>query len=298
MFRNPQIDELRAFNRTVTERIGVLEDHYLARDRSLGLDRLLWEIGQNGADVRELRERLGLDSGYLSRLLRALEREGLVTTVASPDDTRVRRASLTVEGRKEVGTLDDLSDELVGAILAPLSEPQRQQLVAAAATVRRLFTASAVTIGPVDPDSREAQYAVGEYFAVLAERFEDGFEARTTRQATADEMRPPAGQFLLASLKGRTVGCVGLKLHRPDPAEIKRLWVSERVRGMGVGRRLLQAVENAALDMGAAAVRLDTNRSLTEAIQLYRSSGYQEIAAFNDEPYAHFWFQKILVPSA
>lgn len=286
--------ELRAFNRLVTERIGALEDHYLDRGRSLALDRLLWEVGEAGAEVRELRARLGLDSGYLSRMLRALEHEGLVVTRTSGEDSRVRRVQLTDAGRAEIGILDRLSDDLVDAILAPLTPRQRAELVDATATARRLLTASAIEIAPADPDDAAAQYAIAQYYSVLAQRFESGFDAGTTRPAPADALRPPAGRFLVATLRGAVVGCVGLKLHADGVGEIKRLWVAPATRGMGLGRRLLTAIEDAARDAGARVARLDTNRALTEAIELYRSSGYVEIPAFNDEPYAHHWFQKRL----
>lgn len=286
--------ELRAFNRTVTERIGVLEDQYLDRGRSLALDRLLWEIGTDGAEVRELRTRLGLDSGYLSRMLRALEHEGLIVTVASGDDSRVRRAEITDAGRTEIGILDRLSDDLADAILEPLTPGQREELLAAAATTRRLLTASAIEISPTDPDGPAARQAIAQYYTVLAERFELGFDPATTRPAPADALRPPAGLFLVATLKGSVVGCVGVKLHPGGIGEIKRLWVAPDTRGMGLGRRLLTAIEDAARDAGSTVTRLDTNRTLTEAIQLYRSAGYVEIPAFNDEPYAHHWFEKRL----
>ena len=89
------IATVRAFNRIVTETVGALNETYLARGRSLGASRLLWEIGERGADVRELRARLGLDSGYLSRLLRGLESEGLVVVAGANRDARVRRVTLT-----------------------------------------------------------------------------------------------------------------------------------------------------------------------------------------------------------
>lgn len=289
------IATLRAFNRTVTERIGALEDHYLDRGRSLALDRLLWEIGDVGADVRELRGRLGLDSGYLSRLLRALEAEGLVQTVTSDDDSRVRRAVATDAGRAEIAILDERSDDLAGAILAPLDEAQREQLAEAAQTVRRLLAASAIEIIDADPDSPEGRFAIGEYFGVLAERFHLGFDPAVTRPAAGASMRAPAGRFLLAMLNGRPVGCVGVKLHPEGIGEIKRLWVDASMRGTGLGRRLLGAIEEAARAAGATRVRLDTNRTLTEAIRLYRRAGYAEIPPFNDEPYAHHWFEKHLV---
>ena len=95
------IDRVRAFNRTVTARIGALEDEYLGSARSLGASRVLWEVRDEGVDVREIRERLQLDSGYLSRLLRALEREGLVGLEASAADSRVRTARTTAAGRAE-----------------------------------------------------------------------------------------------------------------------------------------------------------------------------------------------------
>ena len=168
MRRDPRIAEIRAFHRTVTERIGALEEHYLASGRSLALDRLIWEIGSEGAEIRELRERLGLDSGYLSRQLRLLEADGLVMTGISSADSRVRRASLTPRGAAERAVLDERSDELVAAILGPLSEEQRTALAEAAAVVRRLFTASAVEIAPADPDSPAARTAISSYFAELA----------------------------------------------------------------------------------------------------------------------------------
>lgn len=294
--RTDRISALRAFNRTVTERIGVLEDHYLDRGRSLALDRLLWEIGVAGADVRELRARLDLDSGYLSRMLRSLETEGLVETVASDEDSRVRRAVPTDAGRAEISVLDELSDELADAILSPLAERRQRELVDAASRVQRLFTASAIEIGEADPDSAEGRFAIGEYFAVLAERFDVVFDPAVTRPTPGDSMRPPAGRFLLATLKGAPVGCVGVKLHPDGVGEIKRLWVARQVRGTGLGRRLLARIEEVARDAGARLVRLDTNRNLTEAIRLYRTAGYTEIPAFNDEPYAHHWFEKHLTP--
>src|SRR4051794_27009578 len=110
---------VRSFNRTVTQRVGALNDHYLARDRPLGAARLLWEIGPAGCDVRTLRSRLGLDSGYLSRLLRSLEASGLVTVGPSNGDKRIRRAILTRKGRAEVRLLDQRSDALARSMLEP-----------------------------------------------------------------------------------------------------------------------------------------------------------------------------------
>jgi DNA-binding MarR family transcriptional regulator/ribosomal protein S18 acetylase RimI-like enzyme len=286
--------QVRSFNRLVTERVGALEERYLARGRPLGEARLLWEIGVEGCEVRELRTRLGLDSGYLSRLLRSLEADGLADVVPSEHDHRVRTARLTKAGRAERELLDRRSDQLASSMLAPLSERQRERLVAAMAEVELLLTASLVEIRVVDPGSRDAQHCLREYVAELGRRFEAGFDPALSISAEVDELRPPAGLFLLATLRGEPVGCGALKLHGAEPAEIKRMWVAGSVRGLGVGRRLLGELESEARAAGAHTVRLETNKTLTEAIGLYRSAGYREVEPFNDERYAHHWFAKHL----
>jgi ribosomal protein S18 acetylase RimI-like enzyme len=102
--------------------------------------------------------------------------------------------------------------------------------------------------------------------------------------------------LLVATLRSEPVGCGALKLHDDAPAEIKRMWVDRSARGLGLGRRLLSELEAYATEHGADAVRLETNRTLTEAIALYRSAGYVEVEPFNDEAYAHHWFEKKITP--
>ncbi|SFJ38834.1 DNA-binding transcriptional regulator, MarR family [Amycolatopsis sacchari] len=292
------MDELavvRRFNRTVTQRVGALNDAYLSRDRPLGQARVLWEIGPNGCDVRVLRERLDLDSGYLSRLLRALEHAGLVVVGPSDGDGRARTARLTRRGRAEREALDTRSDELAASILAPLSERQRTRLVEAMAEVERLLTASTVEVAAVDPGGPAAQKCLAAYFAEIGERFDDGFEH--ARSLTPDEtvMAPPDGLFLVATLHGEPVGCGGFVVQDDGAsAYLKRMWVSSAVRGLGLGRRLLAELERRAAAGGARRARLETNRALREAMGLYRAAGYEEVAPFNDEPYAHHWFEKEL----
>jgi DNA-binding MarR family transcriptional regulator/GNAT superfamily N-acetyltransferase len=290
------LGQVRRFNRLVTQRVGALEDHYLGRDRALGAARVLWEIGAQGCEVRSLRSRLGLDSGYLSRLLRSLEADGLVALAASEHDRRVRTAVLTSKGSAEIATLDRRSDELARSLLAPLNDAQRERLASAMGVVERLLTAAMVQIEAVDPAHPHARYGVGEYFAELDRRFENGFDPSVSISADDDELRPPAGVVLVASLRSEPIGCGALKFHRGRPTELKRMWVAPTARGLGVGRRLLAELESEASRHGARTIRLETNRSLTEAIALYRSSGYEEVEAFNDEPYAHHWFEKRLSP--
>ncbi|HEY0782058.1 MAG TPA: GNAT family N-acetyltransferase, partial [Thermoanaerobaculia bacterium] len=132
------------------------------------------------------------------------------------------------------------------------------------------------------------------YFRELDQRFDAGFDPARTISAEDDELRLPAGLILVARLRGEPIGCGALKLHGRAPAEIKRMWVSASTRGLGIGRRLLAELERRAADHGVRKVRLETNRSLVEAIAMYRAAGYAEVPAFNDEPYAHHWFEKRL----
>jgi DNA-binding MarR family transcriptional regulator len=287
------VAQVRRFNRTVTQRIGVLNESYLASDRSLGQNRLLWEIGVDGCDVRSLRERLDLDSGYVSRLLRALEAAGHVIVEQSPADGRIRFARLTPTGRRELAALDRRSDDAAAAILQPLNARQRNELVSAMAEVERLLIASTVEVRQCDPRHRDARFCLQTYYDELAVRFEGGYDP--ARSPVADvEMTPPAGLLLVASLHGEPVGCGALIFHPDAVGLVKRMWVAPSVRGLGLGRRLLHELENRARAEGLRLMRLETRDELSEAIRMYQTSGYREVAPFNDEPYAHHWFEKSL----
>jgi len=302
-----QIAAVRRFNRSVTQRVGALDDRYMARDRPLGQARLLWEIGPAGAEVAALRGRLGLDSGYLSRLLRALEADGLVTVEPSSDaappagappagDGRLRTAHLTDAGRREWAELDRRSDDLARSLLEPLAPSQQAELVTAMARVERLLVASGVVLAPCPPGAPQARACLRAYAREIAERFDGGFDPALSNPVPDEELLPPRGTLLVATLGSEPVGCGAVKLHPGAPAELKRVWVAPGVRGLGVGRRILTALERHAAEHGWTAVRLDTNRSLTEAMALYRSAGYVEIPAYNTERYAHHWFEKHLRP--
>ena len=289
-----RVEQVRRFNRTVTQRVGALSDRFLARDRPLGEARLLWEIGTEGCEVRALRNRLGLDSGHTSRLLRALEAAGLVRLASSPSDRRIRVACLTPAGHAERAVLDERSHDLATSMLAPLDGEQREQLVDAMRTVERLLTIGAVELRQVDPTHPDARQCFRAYFADLDSRSELGFDPDAGISAEPHELTPPAGALLIAYLHAEPVGCGAVKHHPGAPSEIKRMWVSASARGLGIGRRLLTELEARAARSGASVARLETNRALVEAIALYRSAGYREVPAFNDEPFADHWFEKRL----
>jgi len=295
---NPAIDQVRRFNRTVAEGIGALEDHFLGRSRPLGEARLLWEIGPEGADVRDLRGRLGLDSGYVSRLLRSLESQRLISVRVNTGDRRIRRAMLTKRGLAERRELDDRSDAVAVRMLEPLTEKQRETFLSAVAEVERLLHASMVRFDVEDPATAASRWCLSQYFSELNDRFEIGFDPARSLYSDTRVFARPSGAFVVAKMRGRPVGCGAVKFKGKQPAEFKRMWIAKDARGLGLGKRLLVELENHARNAGAPAVRLETNRTLTEAIAMYRKAGYVEIEPFNDELYAHHWFERKLEPRA
>jgi DNA-binding MarR family transcriptional regulator/GNAT superfamily N-acetyltransferase len=288
------VAHVRSFNRVVTQRIGALDDDYLGRRRPLNQNRVLWEIGAAGCEVRSLRARLGLDAGHASRLLRALEGAGLITVTPSQRDRRVREARLTKLGRSELALLSHRSDELASSILAPLRPAEREELIGAMRTVKRLLTAGEIEIRRVDPAGEDAQHCLAAYVAELNRRAERPFVPGQGPSAEPHEMTPPAGLFLVAYRRGDAVGCGGVKHHPVDASEIKRMWVAENARGLGIGRRLLAELEADAVRSGASTAHIETSAALVEAMTLYESTGYVEVAPFNDEPFADHWYEKVL----
>lgn len=286
---------LRRFNRSYAQRIGVLAESYLGTGRSLGPSRLLFEIGADGAVVADLRRRLGLDSGYLSRLLRTLEADGLVTVAEDAVDGRRRVVRLTAAGRREWRRLDRRSDQVVERLIASLTPRQRAELVAALETAERLLGIGAASFEIVDPRSAVARSAVGRYFAELDARFPAGFDPEAGgAERDAAAMRAPSGAFVVVLLDGQVIGCGGVQRIDEHTAEIKRMWIDAGWRGSGLGRRLLTRLEEVAGELGHTRVVLDTNATLTEAIAMYERAGYAAIERYNDNPYAHRWFEKSL----
>jgi len=286
------VARVRRFNRAVTVEVGALDTSFLGRGRPLGAARILNSVGRGITDVGRLRESLGLDSGLASRLLRALEEEGLVETVAHPEDARRRVVQLTGAGRREFRAYEKLSDARADAILA--RHPHPDELLAAMDLIACALQRDRIVIEQADPRSEPARTCLQAYYDELARRFAHGFDVKLSRDPDAHDMIRPRGAFLLAWSDGLPVGCVGLKGARAQPAEVKRLWVSPAARGLGLARRLMSAVEDAARALSITVLRLDTNSALPEAIELYRKTGWVEIPRFNDDPYPDAFFEKRL----
>ncbi|GAA4372112.1 helix-turn-helix domain-containing GNAT family N-acetyltransferase [Nocardioides caricicola] len=283
---DPDTATLRRFNRTYTQRIGALDESFLGTGRPLGVTRLLFEIGYDGATVRELRDRLDLDSGYLTRLLRRLGDDGLVEVHPDPADRRRKVATLTAAGQRAWRDLDDRSEELARAIVGPLTPRQRERLTEALSTADLLVRAATVHLREVSPTDPVAREAVQRYFDELERRFPDGFDPGEPDHR---------GTFLLASSDGQPVAYGGVQQLSDETGEIKRMWVADDWRGAGLGARMLRELESLAARLGHTRVVLDTNGTLREAIAMYGRAGYTAVERYNDNPYAEHWFAKELM---
>ena len=284
------VEVIRTFNRFYTQRIGALSEQHLGLGVSLGLGRVLFEVGQlEPVDATALQRHLSLDAGDLSRRLHELERRGLISRKPSKADRRRKPVRLTAKGQKLIEKIDAASDAEVERSLARLSPEQVDRVQAAMLELQRLL-GDELQVGAVDPASADAQLCLNAYFAELERRFPEGFDPGQSVSAEPDEL----AVFLLLRGNGRPRGCGAVKVLAPGVGELKRMWIHPELRGRGVGKRLLGALEGAARKQNLTVLRLDTSAHLPEAIALYRSAGYREIPAYNDNPYAAHWFEKRL----
>ncbi len=292
---------LRHFNRTFTPRIGVLDESFLGTGLPFAAARLLFEIGLAPVTVHELRRRLGADSGYVSRLLRRLEDDDLIRVADDPTDGRRRIAALTDAGRLAWNDLDGRSDEIARRLVDRLTADQHDQLRDALTRADRLLRLAAVTLNEVAPGGAEAMTAMRAYVVELDQRFPERFDIGTGfDDDEIAQMTGPSGTFIVvadrhASDDGTSVlGCGGLRRLDDTTAEIKRMWVHPSIRGLGLGRQLLDRLEIAARQLGYQSVALDTHATLDSAIAMYETAGYLRVDRYNDNPYAHLFFRREL----
>jgi len=286
------IQRIRRFNRAVTSDVGALDGSFLGLGRPLGPARVLNAIGHGRGDVGEIRDYLGLDSGLMSRLLRGLEAEGLITTRPAPGDSRRRIARLTPAGQGAFADYERLSNAQAEAMLT--RHPRPQAILDAMDLIATALAPDRIGIMETDPRSADAAHCLRQYYNELERRFDRGFDVNLSRDPDAADMTRPRGVFLVAVSDGLALGCVGLKGGGGPVAEIKRLWVSPAARGLHLATRLMTRAEEAARGLGIETLRLDTNSALPEAAALYHKTGWTEIDRFNDDPYPDMFFEKRL----
>lgn len=286
------IARIRRFNRAVTRETGALDQSFLGRGRPLGPARVLHAIGHHSGQLDAIRTYLDLDKALLSRFLKSLGQEGLITLSTDPADGRRKRATLTPAGQAELAAYDALSDARADALLA--RHPKPEALLAAMDLVASALGQDHTELLELDPRDPRAIACLTEYYAELASRLRTGFDVKLSADPEATDMLRPRGAFLVAMSDGLPLGCVGLKGTDKGYAEIKRLWVSPAARGMGMAKRLMAAIEHTARDLGIPLLRLDTNSALPEAVAMYQTAGWTQIDRFNDDPYPDYFFEKRL----
>ena len=287
------IARLRRFNRAVTREVGALDTSFLGRGRPLGMARVLQLVRPEGTDVALIRDRLALDSGLMSRFLRALEREGLIATATDLADRRRRIARLTDSGAREMAAYDRIGRDSAARLISRAGS-RADEVVAAMDLIATLLNRDQLEIRPADPDSAEVGFCWQSYFEELLARVPAARSGTfTLPDPGADSYRPPEGRCLVAWSDDLPVGCVALRPLEATTAEVKRLWVHDSARGQGLARRLMQAIEDEARGMGLALLKLDTNSALSEALTLYRATGWRETAPYTGAP-ADIWLEKAL----
>lgn len=285
------IARLRRFNRAVTREVGALDSSYLGRGRPLGAARVLQLVKPQGTDIAEIRTRLDLDSGLLSRLLRSLEAEGLLQLVPDPGDRRRRTAQLTAAGQAEMAAYDALGYQRAAETLARAGSRQ-QAVIDAMDLIATTLLQDQLELRDADPNDPAAIACLAAYYRLLTEKI-PGVTADMLALPLGDpdSYRAPHGVFLIAWSDDLPVGCVSLRPLETGTAEVKRLWVAPAARGMGLARRLMTALESRARQIGYTQLKLDSNSILSEAIALYRRNGWADTAAYTGFP-ADIWLAK------
>jgi DNA-binding MarR family transcriptional regulator/N-acetylglutamate synthase-like GNAT family acetyltransferase len=287
-----QADVVRQFNRFYTVHLGLLRGRYLDTDYSLSEGRIMYELSQNpGCTANQLRHKLDLDAGYMSRLIRSLTERGLIQGVRSDLDKRATLLKLTALGQTTVADINRLASAETVRMLHQLGESQRTQLLEAMSKVQQILSQSATRIlRATTAHLKDARHLLHEYFDVI------GVVLRDDDAAIRAFLNDASSAMWIAYVEGEPAACVAM---RPLPeiagaAECKRLYVADKYRRRGLAEALMQALETHAAKAGLDAVYLDTKDDLIGAIKLYEQLGYERCERYNDNPQATIFMRKRL----
>jgi DNA-binding MarR family transcriptional regulator/GNAT superfamily N-acetyltransferase len=289
-----QVSAIREFNRFYTARLGLLRRRHLDGEFSLTEARTLYEIGSSPSmTASDLRRRLELDAGYISRLLSALTRRKLIRQSSSGRDGRERLLTLTASGKRKVARLNEQSARQIRQLLSSLNESERNTLVRSLTTVRGLLRNhphTAVRIERLAELNEAALQLLNEYYEAVHVVQRD--KPQAVRRLMADD----SSGFWMAYLDDKPAGCVVLRrlASIPHAGECKRLYVRPEARGRGIAENLMDALEAFAWHQGMRWIYLDSYDDLKAAIGLYRKRGYVECERYNDNPQATVFLRKEL----
>lgn len=290
-----RIEAVRRFNRFYTRQIGVLEDGFLRSPFSLAQARVIYELAHHEqATATRLARELGLDPGYLSRLLRGLAEQGLVSKRSSEEDRRKNLLSLTEKGQRAFAELNAASRSDIEAILGELPAPEQERLVAAMRTIQEVLNAAPEHRVPYmlrPPHSGDMGWVVQRHGVLYNQEYgwNQEFEGLVAR-VIADFVRsydPERERCWIAERLGENVGCVFLVRHpeRDGVARLRLLLVEPKARGLGIGTRLVRECTRFARQAGYHTITLWTNSVLDSARRIYEREGYRLV---KEEPHQSF----------
>jgi DNA-binding MarR family transcriptional regulator/GNAT superfamily N-acetyltransferase len=288
-----RVAAVRRFSRFYTRRIGVLQEGLLASPFSLAEGRVLYELAQRPAiAARDLARELGMDSGYLSRILRAFAARGLVLRTTSADDARERPLSLSAAGRRAFAALDKRSAQEVAALLEPLSDTDQARVTGAMAAIEGLLDPAAAPAAPFVLRTHrpgDMGWVVQAHGELYAREFgwDERFEALVAHIAAEfiEKLDPARERCWIAERDGERVGSVFVVRKSATVAKLRLLIVDPKARGAGLGRHLVAECIRFARDCGYRTLTLWTQENLRAARQIYATAGFRLGAR---EPHALF----------
>jgi DNA-binding MarR family transcriptional regulator/GNAT superfamily N-acetyltransferase len=293
------VADIRAFNRRYTKWIGALDRHHLGSDYSLAEVRVLYEIGHRPSIMaRDIAEQLGLDAGYLSRLVARFDKAGLIERRMSDKDGRAVALSLTAKGRRLFDDLDRMAADRMSSAIATLDEGQRARLTSAMGVVGQLIgapqSAPSSQVSLRQPRAGDYGWAIERHGVIYDAEFGWGpeFEGLVAELfgKFARKHDPNRERCWIAELDGERVGCVFVVEREPAIAQLRCLLVEPKARGHGVGSKLVHACVDFARLAGYERMMLWTNKGLDSARRIYESVGFKLIA---EQPHRDFGPQLI-----
>ena len=287
-----QISAVRAFNRFYTHKLGVLDQQLLKSPFSLSEARVLYELAnRENLSAKEIGIELGLDPGYLSRIIQHFDDSGLITRKPLASDRRQHRLSVTAKGRQAFARLDRSSQDDIAAMLAGLPDGGRERLIAAMAVIERLLGGSRSSLPAMlrEPRPGDMGWVVQSHGSLYARDygFDSAFESLVAEivgkfLASFDASRE---RCWIAEFDGAPVGSVFLVRHTDDVAKLRLLLVDPAGRGQGLGQRLVAECVSFARQCGYRKITLWTQSVLVAARQIYQDAGFVRVGS---EPHRSF----------
>jgi DNA-binding MarR family transcriptional regulator/GNAT superfamily N-acetyltransferase len=297
-----RVAAVRSFNRFYTQHLGVLRDGWLDSPFSLTEARVLYEIKQRDrATATDIGRDLGLDAGYLSRIVRRFHKSGLIRKDVSVDDGRQSLLSITARGRKAFDPLEERTERQVGEILGQLAEPEQDHLVAAMRAIETMMASRPKTESRIvlrQPRPGDLGWVVARHAELYAREYgwTENFEGLCAQIVAdfASKYDPTRERCWVAEMDGRNVGSVFLVKDSDDVARLRLLLVDPAARGRGLGTRLTDECVRFARQSGYRSITLWTHSVLTAARHVYERAGFrltssEKRRSFGQDVVSEYW---------